>query len=263
MQRGPRGKAVNQDCAVGIDFGATTIKVAAVDCRQGRRVAPLLTAPTPKPSTPSSVLAACSALVQDCPPGLPVGLAVPAPVIRGSLMTAWHIDPAWVGFNPIRARRPPALTPLLGVLNDADAAALGEAAFGVARGRPGVGLVLTLGTAIGSALLLNGQLVPNTEFGHVEIGGVDAGKYAAASIKAELGMEWEAWASRLSEFIALLDGLLWPDYVILTGAITEDADRFMPFVQARPPVDVGALVGWSGVAGAGALARRFADGQPS
>ncbi len=136
------------------------------------------------------------------------------------------------------------------VLNDADAAGLAEVRFGAGTGHAGVVLMLTLGTGIGSALFIDGALVPNTEFGHIEVRGKDGEHRASAGARERHGWSYEKWAKHLDEYLRRIDALVWPDLIILGGGISRKADRFLPLLDVRPPVVAATLQNQAGIVGA-------------
>jgi polyphosphate glucokinase len=126
--------------------------------------------------------------------------------------------------------------------------------FGAGRDRDGVVLLLTFGTGIGSALFLNGELVPNTELGHLEVDGTDAEDRAAASAREAEALSWPAWTARVSRYLQVLENLLWPDLIIVGGGVSKKADKWLPAVQCRTPVVAAALRNDAGIVGAAAAA---------
>ena len=162
--------------AIGVDVGGSGIKAAVVDADDGRFVSDRLRVPTPSPSTPDAVSASIGRIVKrlvdatGIGPDVPLGLGMPGVVLGGVLKTAANIDPTWVEF-PITQRLGRSLKRPVTVVNDADAAGTAEMRFGIGAGKQGVVVLLTLGTGVGSAVFIDGKLVPNTEFGQMEIRG--------------------------------------------------------------------------------------------
>lgn len=183
------------DCAVGVDVGGTTIKAALVAPATGALLAPRAMTSTPRPADPSRVLAEVVGLARALAPvpGTPIGVTLPGVVRNGVVRTAANIDPVWVGFDA-RSALADLVPGSVHVVNDADAAGVAETAFGAARDQAGVVLVTTLGTGIGSALLLGGTLLPNTELGHLEIDGRPAEHRAATSALHREELGYRAWA---------------------------------------------------------------------
>lgn len=236
--------------ALGIDIGGTGIKGAPVDLAAGRLAAPRHYLPTPQPATPAAVAAAVREMQEHF--GLPtdaaIGVTIPAVVRHGVVRNATNIDPTWIGTNA-EVLFTEALGSATTVLNDADAAGLAEVALGAGRGHDGVVLVVTLGTGIGSALFVNGRLVPNTEFGHLTIDGFDCCPWASASARVRENLSWAEWVSRLQEYLAYAESLIWPDLFIIGGGISGDADQFLPLLQLEAPVVRAEMANDSGIIG--------------
>jgi polyphosphate glucokinase len=244
-----------QRIAVGVDVGGSGIKIAAVDVTRGELASPRLRVATPDPSTPAAVIAVIGRLVRrtleapGIPDDAPVGVGVPTVVLDGVSMLASNIDPAWIGF-PAEIELGRALRRPVRVVNDADAAGLAEMRFGAGRGRPGTTLLLTLGTGVGSALFSDGKLVPNTEFGQMEIRGQPAERRSAASARTRDKLSWNAWADDLDEHIDRIDKLVWPNLIILGGGVSREADKFIPLLTSRVPVIPATLQNDAGIVGA-------------
>jgi polyphosphate glucokinase len=136
------------------------------------------------------------------------------------------------------------------VINDADAAGLAEARFGAARGVRGVVFLATLGTGIGSALLVDGQLVPNTELGHLEVDGKDAESRAADSVRDAEKLTWEQWAKRLQKYFTTVENLFWPDLIVVGGGVSKKSEKFLPLLTLRTPIVPAGLRNDSGIVGA-------------
>ena len=235
--------------ALGVDIGGSGIKGALVDLGRGALAVERVRLDTPQPATPEAVIATTAEVIRSFPSDGPVGIGLPAAIVGGVVMTAANLDPAWIGASAEQlfsaaVGRPCAL------LNDADAAGLAEVRYGAGAGVRGVVLVLTLGTGVGSALFLDGRLVPNTELGHIEVRGKDAELRAAASVRKAKKLSMEAWAARLDEYIDRIDQLLWPDLIILGGGISRRAAEFVPLLTPRPRVVPAALQNEAGIVGA-------------
>jgi len=238
--------------AIGIDIGGTGIKGAPVDIRTGALTAPRHYIATPQPATPEAVAIAVRAMrahFGDVPADAPVGVTIPAVVRNCVVRTATNIDPAWIGTNADTLFREALGVPAT-MLNDADAAGLAEIALGAGRDVKGVVLVVTLGTGVGSALFVDGHLVPNTEFGHLTIDGFDCCPWASAAARVRENLSWAQWVSRLQEYLTYAESLLWPDLVIIGGGISHDADRFLPLLQLEAPVVRARMENDSGIIGA-------------
>jgi polyphosphate glucokinase len=246
---------------LGIDIGGSAIKLAPVDVAAGRLVAERLKLPTPQPATPVAIAAAAAGLAREFDTRGRVGVAVPAVVKTGVSLTAANIDAAWIGCA-VGAVFEAALGRRAIVLNDADAAGVAEMRFGAGRDQGGTVVMLTLGTGIGSAVFVDGVLVPNTEFGHMDIRGREAEHRAAAQVRKREGLSWEKWAQRVSEVLVTLEQLLWPDLFILGGGVSRKHAHFVPLLECRTPVLPAALGNHAGIIGA-ALAANETGGDPA
>lgn len=237
----------------GVDIGGSGIKGAPVDLRAGALDGDRLRVPTPRPSSPEAVVEVVGSVVERFGWRGPLGVALPCVVKRGIAHTAANVDPAWRGTDAgaLFASRTGSTVV---VLNDADAAGLAEMRFGAGRGRGGVVVLLTFGTGIGSALFLDGELVPNTEFGHIEVDGHDGEDRAAASARDREDLSWAEWAGRVSRYLQVLEDLVWPDLVIAGGGVSKKADRWLPLVECRTAVVAAALLNNAGIVGAATAA---------
>ena len=249
--------------ALGIDVGGSGIKGATVDLETGQLTADRLRIETPQPSTPDAVAEVVAQLVDHFARELgdgAVGVTVPAVVTGGVVRTAANIDQSWIG-----ADADALFTGRLGravhVVNDADAAGVAEARFGAARSSKGLVVVTTLGTGIGTALLLDGKLVPNSELGHLEIDGRDAETRAASSARENEELSWAQWAERLQRFYGVIEDLLWPSLIVVGGGVSKKSDKFLPLLHLRAPIVAAQLRNEAGIVGAAVLAdeERAAD----
>lgn len=238
--------------ALGIDIGGTGIKAAVVDTKRGRLLTDRLRILTPQPATPDAVSAAVGQVARHFEWDGAIGCTFPGVVKGGSVHTAANLDSAWVGV-PAAELFSAATGCAVTVVNDADAAGEAEARFGAAHGQPGLVIALTLGTGIGSALVVDGRLVPNTELGHLPLRGDGAEKYAANSVRERLDLSWEDWAARLSEYLVEVEALFWPDLFILGGGVSKKAELFLSLLTCRTPVVPAELLNQAGIVG-GALA---------
>ncbi|MEN8238177.1 MAG: ROK family protein [Actinomycetota bacterium] len=233
--------------AMGIDIGGSGIKGAPADVVQGRLTGPRLRVSTPDPSTPDNVVEAVVQLVADHNWSGPVGVTIPGVVLNGTVATAANIDDAWIGFDA-RERFSQALGLPTAILNDADAAGLAEARFG--GDASGVVILLTFGTGIGSAVIQDGKLVPNTELGHLEFHGGKAETYAAARLVKRESMRIDWWAERVNEYLAYIETLFSPDRIIIGGGISKRFDEFSPYLSTRCAVQPARLRNNAGIVGA-------------
>ncbi|MEV5571829.1 polyphosphate--glucose phosphotransferase [Spirillospora sp. NPDC052269] len=248
---------------LGVDVGGSGIKGAPVDPATGELTAERLRVATPEPSAPEAVAEAVAQVVEHFGGDGPVGVTFPGVVIGGTTMTAANMDKSWIGLDAagllarVTGRR-------ITLLNDADAAGVAEMTYGTGRGRTGSVVLLTLGTGIGSALFVDGALVPNTEFGHIEIRGKDAERRAAARVRKEKDLSWEEWAERLSEYLTRLEALINPSLIILGGGVSRKADKFVPLLEGvRAPIVPATLKNTAGIVGAAMAAAKDAKATKS
>lgn len=234
---------------LGVDVGGSSIKAGLVDIDTGTLPGDTVSRVTPSPATPQAIANTICALAAQLPGGERVGVGVPAVVKQGRTWTAANIDAGWIGVD-VGALLSKALGRPAAFLNDADAAGLAEMRFGAGRGVPGTVLVLTLGTGIGSAPFIDGRLLPNTEFGHLQLHGASAELHAAARVRVEQGLGWQEWGARLTEYLVYMERLFWPDLFILGGGVVEQFDEFAPFLSTRTPVVPAALGNDAGIIGA-------------
>ena len=216
---------------LGIDIGGTGIKAAPVDVAAGTLTRPRVKVPTPHPALPGAIADVVADLVRDLGWSGPAGLTFPGVVIGGVSHTAANLDPAWIGMDA-RALFTKATGLGVSVLNDADAAGLAEMKWGAGAGMAGTVLMLTFGTGIGSALFTDGVLVPNTEFGHIEIRGRDAEKRASEHARELHDLSWGTWAGRVDEYLDRLEALIAPDLIIIGGGISRMAGKFVPLLTS-------------------------------
>jgi polyphosphate glucokinase len=234
----------------GIDFGGSGIKGAPVDLAKGDFADERLRIDTPQPSTPHAVAEVFAELLARFPASTgPVGVTVPGVVVKGVVHSAANIDKHWIGEDMDRL-----ITEKTGrdvhVVNDADAAGLAEVRYGAAKGRRGLVIVTTLGTGIGSALVYDGVLVPNSELGHLEIDGHDAEKRAASSVKEREDLSYEEWAKRLTTYYRTLEDLFSPELFVVGGGISKKAEKFLPLVDIDTEIIPAQLLNAAGIVGA-------------
>jgi polyphosphate glucokinase len=221
--------------ALGVDIGGTGIKAAPVDVSTGKLLAERVKLDTPRPARPKAVADVVAQLVKTFNWSGPVGSTFPGVVMNGITRTAANVDAAWIGLDA-RALLAEATGLDVNVVNDADAAGTAEMTFGAGKGEAGTVLMLTFGTGIGSALFIDGALVPNTEFGHIEIRGKDAEKRASEIARELHDLSWDKWADRVDEYLKHMEALLSPDLFIIGGGISKRSDKFVPLltgIQAR------------------------------
>jgi polyphosphate glucokinase len=237
----------------GIDIGGSGIKGAPVDLQAGRLTTERVRIPTPQPSTPEAVGEVVGKVVGEFGWDGPLGCTFPGVVVHGTVRTAANVDRSWTGAHLEQVVGKATGQPVIG-LNDADAAGVAEARFGAAKGRDGVVLVTTLGTGIGTALLLDGRLVPNTELGHLEVDGADAETRASDAAREREELTWQQWASRLQQYYRRLEDLFWPDLIVVGGGVSKKAGRFLSLLELRTEIVPAGLRNDAGMIGAALLA---------
>lgn len=239
--------------AFGVDIGGSGIKGAVVDTATGELATQRMRVVTPQPSTPDSVADVVAQMVAQTEWRGVIGATFPAVIKHGVAKSAANVDSSWIGTD-VDAVFSKATGEAVIVLNDADAAGIAEARFGAARDVPGVVLLLTFGTGIGSALLVNGTLVPNTELGHLELDGFDAETRAAASVRDKEKMSYRKWAKRVQAYLVHLEKLFTPDLFVVGGGVSKDADKWVPLLELQTPIKPAQLLNNAGIVGAAVAA---------
>jgi len=234
---------------VGVDVGGSSIKCALIDLDTGAFASDRFSAPTPAHDSTDALLSALTQVVSNLPGEHAVGLAFPSVIRNGTVYTAANLNKGWIG-QPLASLARERLRRPVTAINDADAAGLAELRYGAARGVAGTVLLLTLGTGIGSALFTDGRLVPNTEFGHLEVDGREAEHRASGRAKVEHHLSWEAWTQELNLVLNEMHALMWPDLIVLCGGITEEPEKFMGRLRCEARLCVGALRSDAGIVGA-------------
>ncbi len=247
--------------ALGIDIGGTGIKGALVDLDAGELASERVKLPTPDGGEPEAIIASVRQLADELSDlsGTPlddvahIGVCFPAVVLRGRTMSAANVSERWIGLDADTAFGE-ALGRDIHFVNDADAAGYAEAVFGAARGQSGLVLMTTLGTGIGSALIYDGVLVPNSELGHLELDGRDAETWAANSAREREELSFADWAARLTRYYGYLERLFSPDLFVIGGGVSKQHEEFVPLIDVRTPIVPAALRNNAGIIGAAALA---------
>jgi len=235
---------------LGIDIGGTGIKGAPVDVATGTLLAERQKIATPRPSTPEAVTEVVRELANSFKWSGVTGATFPGVVTSGTVRTAANVDRAWIGTDAAKLFSK-AVGAEVSVLNDADAAGIAEMTFGEGKGERGTVLMLTFGTGVGSALFSGGLLVPNTEFGHIEVRGKDAEKRASERAKLDHGWGWKDWASRVDEYLQRMEAMLSPDLIIVGGGISKESEKWVPLLTGiRAKIVPAALQNDAGIVGA-------------
>lgn len=243
---------------LGIDIGGSGIKGAPVDIATGKLTADRFRIPTPQPSKPEAVAAVVAEVVKHFGWSGPIGCTFPAVVKKGVTLSAANVDKTWIGRDAQSLFHKQTDCAVV-VLNDADAAGIAEMQFGAGKGKSGVVILLTFGTGIGSAVFLDGVLLPNTEFGHMEVRGKDAEQRASDRARDEKGLSWKKWARRVNEVLDRLEILFSPDLFIIGGGASKEYDKFLPLLKTTSKVVPAQLLNEAGIVGAAIAARKLAE----
>ncbi len=244
--------------ALGIDIGGTGIKGALVDTDSGELASERIKLATPEGGEPQAVLDTVLEIIDglgSAADGVPVGVCFPAVVRHGTTMSAANVSKKWIGLEAERFFEK-ALGRDIVFVNDADAAGVAEARFGAAKGVEGLIILTTLGTGIGSALINNGELVPNSELGHLEVDGKDAETRASFAAKERKDLDWATWAKRLQRYYSTVEMLFSPDLIIVGGGVSKSHQEFLPLIKTVAPMVPAALRNNAGIVGAASLAIR-------
>ena len=239
---------------LGIDVGGTGIKGAPVDTETGDLLAERVRIKTPKNGEPQPIADVVAEIARNFNYNGPIGIGFPAPIKAGVAMMAANISPKWVGVNADAL-----FSKTTGcdchMINDADAAGLAEMKFGAGRGQPGTVIMLTLGTGIGTAIFYGGRLLPNTEFGHLDMKGRDAEHRASAIVRERERLSWKKYARRLDKYLLQMEKLFWPDLFIIGGGISKESQKYLPQLTIQTPIVTAQLFNEAGIVGAALAAR--------
>ncbi|WP_099022780.1 polyphosphate--glucose phosphotransferase [Mycolicibacterium palauense] len=240
----------------GIDVGGSGVKGGIVDLDTGQLIGERFKLATPQPATPEAVAGTIAAVVREFGWTGKLGVTYPGVVVEGVAHTAANVDKAWIGTDASEVIGAALDGQPVTVLNDADAAGLAEERFGAGQDHTGVVVLLTFGTGIGSAVIHNGILLPNTEFGHLEVGGKEAEHRAASSVKEKKDWSYERWTKEVTRVLVAIENAIWPDLFIAGGGISRKADKWIPLLENRTPVVAAVLQNTAGIVGA-AMAAEF------
>jgi polyphosphate glucokinase len=242
---------------LGIDIGGTGIKGAPVNTETGELLAGRFRIPTPKPALPEAVADVVQQVAAHFHYTGPAGITFPAIVKKGIIQTAANVDGSWINADAaalFSARLQGKST----VVNDADAAGVAEMRFGSGKDRNGTVIMLTFGTGIGSAVFHDGELLPNTEFGHLQIRGKEAERRCSERVREEKGMSFKKWAKTVGEYLETLEKLFSPELFIIGGGVSKKSEKFLPLLAAKTgvPIQPAKMQNDAGIIGAACLARR-------
>jgi polyphosphate glucokinase len=243
---------------LGIDIGGTGIKGALVETSTGVLTQERYRVTTPQPAVPGAVADAVAEIVRYFEWNGPVGCTFPAVVKGGVMYTAANVDVSWIGTNGQDLFQSRTNCPMM-ILNDADAAGLAEMTFGAGAGHSGVVIILTFGTGIGSAIFVNGRLMPNTELGHLILRGKIAEARASDRARQEKELSWEKWSKRVNEYLAYLEFLFSPDLFIFGGGVSKKYEKFLKFLATRAEIVPARLFNDAGIVGAALAAESLVE----
>ena len=241
------------DQCFGIDVGGTGIKGAIVNLESGELLTDRFRIPTPDGAAPKDVVKAIKEILSKVDYAGVIGCGFPSVILHGTAMTAANIHSDWIGKN-VNQYVEKGTGYRTFAVNDADAAGVAEMRFGKGKGQNGVVLFLTLGTGIGSALFKDGVLIPNLEFGHMELHGMDAEHYASAVVREKKKLSWKQYSKRLQEYLIKMESLFWPDLFIIGGGISKVSQEFLPLIKTRTPIFPAELRNNAGIIGAALFA---------
>ena len=239
---------------LGIDIGGSGIKGAPVNTKTGVLVAPRHRIPTPQPSKPKAVAKVVGEISRYFDWSGPIGAGFPAVIQHGVARTAANIHKGWINTDAASLFSESTGCKVT-VVNDADAAGIAEMTFGAGRDRKGVVLLVTIGTGLGTSVFVNGELLPNTELGHIEIDCEDAELMASDAARKAHNLSWKQWAARFDNYLLRLEALFWPDLIILGGGISKKHHKFIPRLTVRAEVVPAEMLNEAGIIGAALAAR--------
>jgi polyphosphate glucokinase len=239
---------------LGIDIGGSGIKGAPVDIKKGELLAPRHRIPTPQPSKPKSVAKVVGEIARHFDWKGPIGVGFPAVIQHGVARTAANVHKGWINTDAAALFGEATGCPVT-VVNDADAAGIAEMTFGAGKDRDGVVLLVTIGTGLGTSVFIDGHLLPNTEFGHIEIDCEDAELMASDAARKEHGLSWKNWTARFDNYLLRLEALFWPDLIILGGGVSKKHGKFIPRLTVRAEVLPAETLNEAGIIGAALAAR--------
>ncbi len=243
---------------LGIDIGGSGIKGAVVNTDNGTLAEDRHRIATPQPAEPEAVAEVVAKIAKHFKWRGPIGVTFPAIVKEGVMFSAANVDDSWIGTNGQTLFQAATGCPVR-VLNDADAAGIAEMSVGAGIGHEGIVIILTFGTGIGSAVFVNGHLMPNTEFGHLEIRGKIAEARASDRVRKDKDLSWEKWAARINEYLSHLEFVFSPDLFIFGGGVSKKHENFFHLLETRAPVVPAKLFNDAGIVGAAMAARNLVE----
>jgi polyphosphate glucokinase len=245
---------------LGIDIGGSGIKGAPVNIMTGQLLAERYRIPTPASAKPNPMIEVIAEISQKFEWKGPIGCGYPGVVRNGCTLTAANVSKKWIEFDAAAQISKKTGCPVV-ILNDADAAGLAEMSFGAGRDRKGVVLIVTIGTGLGTALFIDGHLLPNTELGHIEIDGKDAEVYATDAARKRDNMSWKEWGNHFNKYLNSLHKLFWPDLIILGGGISDKFDRYRAYLDVPAEIQIAKLLNGAGIIGAALAGATLISGE--
>ena len=239
----------------GVDVGGSGVKGGVVDLDTGQLIGERFKLLTPQPATPEAIANTVAEVVRHFEWTGPLGVTYPGVVVNGVVQTAANVDKSWIGTDADDVISAAVGGLPVTVLNDADAAGLAENRYGAGRDKSGVIVLLTFGTGIGSAVIHKGVLLPNTELGHLEVGGKEAEHRAASSVKERKDWSYERWSEEVTKVLIAIENLIWPDLFIAGGGISRKSEKWIPLLKNRTPVVAATLLNEAGIVGAAMAAQ--------
>jgi len=234
---------------LGIDVGGSGIKGAPVNTETGELMAERVRIKTPKEAEPEPIAEVVAEIANSFNWKERIGIGFPAPIKGGVAMMAANISEKWVGLNADEL-----FTKTTGctcrLINDADAAGLAEMKFGAGRGQPGTVIMITLGTGIGTAIFHRGHLLPNAEFGYLDMNGKEAEHRASDAVRQREDLSWKKYAKRLNKYLAEMEKLFWPDLFIVGGGISKQSEKYIPLLDIETPIVPAQFLNEAGIVGA-------------
>jgi len=243
-----RGEQVTH--VLGIDIGGSGVKGALVDVTTGELLAERFRIETPQPATPEAVAAVVAEIAAHFNWTGPIGVGFPGVIKNGVVKTAANVDDSWVDVDASKLIAAATGSPKVCIGNDADVAGLAEITFGAGKDNPGFVIMITLGTGIGSAFFINGKLLPNMEFGHVEVGGKNAESWASDAAREREELKWDKWGKRVDRVLHTIEDLVWPDLFIVGGGVSKKSEKFFPYFTLRTPIVTANFLNDAGIVGA-------------
>ena len=241
---------------LGIDVGGTGIKSAIVDTNTGELLSERIRIETPRPATPEAIGKTLKIVLEQHQWSGPVGMGCPAAIQHGVARTAANIDQSFIGLQVAEYFSEQTGCPVY-VANDADVAGLAEMRFGAGKDNPGVVLIVTIGTGLGTALFANGHLLPNTELGHLYLdNGNEAERYASEAVRITEKLKWKDWGTRFNRYLTTMETLFWPDLIILGGGASRKLHKFSSLITTNAPVVAASFLNQAGIVGAALLAEK-------